>query len=148
MHNLTKNKELEEALHPGVPLLITILYKYIKPYWHATAANIKKSYLPYLSRLSLKGPFFQELQPHMVDNHDRMLEEEAGSGIAHDLADSLPLFRRVAVNLTVRTEGLRGHEGALTNSTLSVGIQSLAFRTHMFSILRSTLMLVMTVELY
>jgi len=84
----------------------------------------------------------------MMDNQDRALEEETRTSIAHNLADSLSLFRIVTMNLTIRAEGLRGHEGALTNSTLSIGIQSLTFRTHIFSILRSTLMLVMTVELY
>jgi hypothetical protein len=57
----------------------------------------------------------------MLRAHERVMEHEARTGVAHDLADLFPLCRRIAVHLALGAEGLRLHEEAACDALLGIG---------------------------
>lgn len=59
----------------------------------------------------------------VVDGHERVVQQHARAGVAHDVLDGLALRGRVAVHLALRAEGLGGHEPAALDARGGVAAQ-------------------------
>ena len=81
----------------------------------------------------------------MIDGHEGMVEEYPGSGITHDCSDLFPVLGSIAMDFAVGAEGLRLHEGTVSDSGKSIIFQILTLRTKVFSF---AVMVMMAIERY